>query len=196
MSRLYEVNEGQVSFNGHDGRRFTKSSLRSQFSVVAQDVVIFNSSVADNIRYANPSASDAQVLEAAKLARIDALLIERGDSPVGPKGSQLSGGQKQRIAIARTFLNPSPVLILDEATSALDALTEKHVNEAFAELQKGKTTIVVTHKFSSVLDADKIYVLEAGRLVEEGTHDDFMQGSSLYKTMFEAQMKDEKKGPE
>ena len=196
MSRLYEVNEGQVSFNGHDGRRFTKSSLRSQFSVVAQDVVIFNSSVADNIRYANPSASDAQVLEAAKLARIDALLIERGDSPVGPKGSQLSGGQKQRIAIARAFLNPSPVLILDEATSALDALTEKHVNEAFAELQKGKTTIVVTHKFSSVLDADKIYVLEAGRLVEEGTHDDFMQGSSLYKTMFEAQMKDEKKGPE
>ena len=196
MSRLYEVNEGQVSFNGHDGRRFTKSSLRSQFSVVAQDVVIFNSSVADNIRYANPSASDAQVLEAAKLARIDALLIERGDSPVGPKGSQLSGGQKQRIAIARAFLNPSPVLILDEATSALDALTEKHVNEAFAELQKGKTTIVVTHKFSSVLDADKIYVLEAGRLVEEGTHDDFMQGSSIYKTMFEAQMKDEKKGPE
>ena len=196
MSRLYEVNEGQVSFNGHDGRRFTKSSLRSQFSVVAQDVVIFNSSVADNIRYANPSASDAQVLEAAKLARINTLLIERGDSPVGPKGSQLSGGQKQRIAIARAFLNPSPVLILDEATSALDALTEKHVNEAFAELQKGKTTIVVTHKFSSVLDADKIYVLEAGRLVEEGTHDDFMQGSSLYKTMFEAQMKDEKKGPE
>ncbi|MEK9979436.1 MAG: ATP-binding cassette domain-containing protein, partial [Paracoccaceae bacterium] len=111
--------------------------------------------------------------------------------PVGPKGSQLSGGQKQRIAIARAFLRPAPILILDEATSALDALTEKKVNDAFAELQKGKTTIVVTHKFSSVLDADKIYVLESGKLVEEGTHQEFMKNSSLYKSMFDAQMNEQ-----
>ena len=113
---------------------------------------------------------------------------ERGDLPVGPKGSQLSGGQKQRIAIARAFLRPAPILVLDEATSALDALTEKSVNTSFFELQKDKTTIVVTHKLSSVLDADKIYVLDSGKLVEEGTHEKLMQKDSLYKSMFNVQL--------
>ena len=188
ISRLYEVTDGSITFNGLDARDFSRDSLRSHFSVVSQDVVIFNSSVRDNIRYANPTTSDAKIEEAAKLARIDTLMHKRGDLPVGPKGSQLSGGQKQRIAIARAFLRRSPVLILDEATSALDAITEKKVSDAFSELQKGKTTIVVTHKFSSVLDADKIFVLEAGQLVEEGTHDEFMKSSSLYKSMFHAQM--------
>ena len=190
ISRLYDIDRGQITFNGQDGRNFTKTSLREHFSVVAQDVVIFNSSVKENIRYANPEASDEEILNAAKLARLDGLLNERGGAPVGPKGNQLSGGQKQRIAIARAFLNPSPVLILDEATSALDALTEQHVNEAFSELQKGKTTIVVTHKFSSVLDADKIYVLDEGKLVEEGTHKEFMEQSHLYKSMYQAQIED------
>ncbi len=188
ISRLYEVNDGSITFNGQDARDFSRDSLRSHFSIVTQDVVIFNSSIRENIRYANPSTSDAKIEQAAKLAHIDTLMHERGDLPVGPKGSQLSGGQKQRIAIARAFLRPAPVLILDEATSALDAITEKKVNDAFAELQKGKTTIVVTHKISSVLDADKIFVLEAGQLVEEGIHDEFMKSSSFYKTMFDAQM--------
>lgn len=188
ISRLYEVSDGSIKFNGQDGRKFSRSSIRSNFSVVAQDIVIFNSSIRDNIRYANPKASENDIKKAAMLARIDRLMLERGNVPVGPKGSQLSGGQKQRIAIARAFLRPAPVLILDEATSALDSITEKHVNEAFYELQKGKTTIVVTHKFSSVLDADKIYVLESGKLVEEGTHAEFMNRDSLYKSMLEAQM--------
>ena len=188
ISRLYEVTEGSITFNGQDARHFSRESLRSHFSVVAQDVVIFNSSIRENIRYANPTASDKKIEEAAKLARIDTLMQERGDLPVGAKGSQLSGGQKQRIAIARAFLRPAPILILDEATSALDAITEKKVNDAFAELQTGKTTIVVTHKFSSVLDADKIYVLEAGHVVEEGIHDEVIKSSSLYKSMFDAQM--------
>ena len=188
ISRLYEVSDGSITFNGQDGRKFSRSSIRSNFSVVAQDIVIFNSSIRDNIRYANPKASESDIKKAAMLARIDRLMLERGDVPVGPKGSQLSGGQKQRIAIARAFLRPAPVLILDEATSALDSITEKHVNEAFYELQKGKTTIVVTHKFSSVLDADKIYVLESGKLVEQGTHAEFMNRDSLYKSMLDAQM--------
>ena len=188
ISRLYEVSDGSITFNGQDGRKFSRSSIRSNFSVVAQDIVIFNSSIRDNIRYANPKASESDIKKAAMLARIDRLMLERGNVPVGPKGSQLSGGQKQRIAIARAFLRPAPVLILDEATSALDSITEKHVNEAFYELQKGKTTIVVTHKFSSVLDADKIYVLESGKLVEQGTHAEFMNRDSLYKSMLEAQM--------
>ena len=126
------------------------------------------------------------------MARIEKLMHERGDIPVGPEGSQLSGGQKQRIAIARAFLSPAPVLILDEATSALDALTEKQVNDSFEELQKGKTTIVVTHKLASVIDADKIYVIESGKLVEEGTHLEFMSRDSLYKSIFFAQLRDTK----
>ena len=191
ISRLYEVKRGSITFNGKDARDFSRASLRGHFSVVAQDVVIFNSSIKDNIRYANPNATDAQIEEAAKLARIDMLMHKRGDLSVGPKGSQLSGGQKQRIAIARAFLQPAPVLILDEATSALDVITENEVNNAFEELQKGKTTIIVTHKLSSVLDADKIYVLESGKLVEEGTHDEFMKSSILYKTMFNSQINEQ-----
>ena len=191
ISRLYEISEGCITFNKKDTRGFTLDSVRSCFSVVAQDIVIFNKSIRDNIHYANPSASDKDVNRAASLACIENLMHERGDIPVGPAGSQLSGGQKQRIAIARAFLNPAPVLILDEATSALDALTEKQVNDSFAELQKNKTTIIVTHKFSSVTDADKIYVIDSGKLVEEGTHLEFMARDSLYKSLFKAQLREE-----
>ena len=187
MARLYDLNSGAVLFNGQDIKKFTLKSVREKFSIVAQDVVIFNKSIAENIQYADPKASAEAVRAAAKLARIDDLMIERGDQPVGPKGSLLSGGQKQRIAIARAFLKPAPILLLDEATSALDALTEQKVNASFKDLQAGKTTIVVAHKFSSVVDADHIYVLEAGKLVEQGTHADLMAKAGLYASMFSAQ---------
>lgn len=187
MARLYDLNSGAVLFNGQDIKQFTLKSVREKFSIVAQDVVIFNKSIAENIQYADPKASAEAVRAAAKLARIDDLMIERGDQPVGPKGSLLSGGQKQRIAIARAFLKPAPILLLDEATSALDALTEQKVNASFKDLQAGKTTIVVAHKFSSVVDADHIYVLEAGKLVEQGTHADLMAKAGLYASMFSAQ---------
>jgi ABC-type multidrug transport system fused ATPase/permease subunit len=187
MARLYDLNSGAVLFNGQDIKQFTLKSVREKFSIVAQDVVIFNKSIAENIHYADPTASPEAVRAAAKLARIDDLMIERGDQPVGPKGSLLSGGQKQRIAIARAFLKPAPILLLDEATSALDALTEQKVNASFKDLQAGKTTIVVAHKFSSVVDADHIYVLEAGKLVEQGTHADLMAKAGLYASMFSAQ---------
>ena len=188
ITMLYEVTGGNITFNGQDSREFSRSSIRSHFSIVAQDIVIFNSSIYENIRYANPAASIEEIKSAAKRAHIFTLMQERGDLPVGPKGSQLSGGQKQRIAIARAFLRPAPILVLDEATSALDALTEKSVNTSLFELQKDKTTIVVTHKLSSVLDADKIYVLDSGKLVEEGTHEKLMQKDSLYKSMFNVQL--------
>ena len=187
MARLYDLNSGAVLFNGQDIKQFTLKSVREKFSIVAQDVVIFNKSIAENIQYADPKASAEAVRAAAKLARIDDVMIERGDQPVGPKGSLLSGGQKQRIAIARAFLKPAPILLLDEATSALDALTEQKVNASFKDLQAGKTTIVVAHKFSSVVDADHIYVLEAGKLVEQGTHADLMAKAGLYASMFSAQ---------
>jgi ATP-binding cassette subfamily B protein len=187
MARLYDLNSGAVLFNGQDIKQFTLKSVREKFSIVAQDVVIFNKSIAENIQYADPTASPDAVRAAAKLARIDNLMVERGDQPVGPKGSLLSGGQKQRIAIARAFLKPAPILLLDEATSALDALTEQKVNASFKDLQAGKTTIVVAHKFSSVVGADHIYVLEAGKLVEQGTHADLMAKAGLYASMFSAQ---------
>lgn len=187
MARLYDLNSGAVLFNGQDIKQFTLKSVREKFSIVAQDVVIFNKSIAENIQYADPTASPDAVRAAAQLARIDNLMVERGDQPVGPKGSLLSGGQKQRIAIARAFLKPAPILLLDEATSALDALTEQKVNASFKDLQAGKTTIVVAHKFSSVVDADHIYVLEAGKLVEQGTHADLMAKAGLYASMFSAQ---------
>jgi len=187
MARLYDLKSGAVLFNGQNIKQFTLKSVREKFSIVAQDVVIFNKSIAENIHYADPTASPDAVRAAAKLARIDDLMVERGDQPVGPKGSLLSGGQKQRIAIARAFLKPAPILLLDEATSALDALTEQKVNASFKDLQAGKTTIVVAHKFSSVVDADHIYVLEAGKLVEQGTHADLMAKAGLYASMFSAQ---------
>ena len=187
MARLYDLNSGAVLFNGQNIKQFTLKSVREKFSIVAQDVVIFNKSIAENIHYADPTASPDAVRAAAKLARIDELMVERGDQPVGPKGSLLSGGQKQRIAIARAFLKPAPVLLLDEATSALDALTEQKVNASFKDLKAGKTTIVVAHKFSSVVDADHIYVLAAGKLVEQGTHADLMAKAGLYASMFSAQ---------
>jgi len=187
MARLYDLNSGAVLFNGQNIKQFTLKSVREKFSIVAQDVVVFNKSIAENIHYADPTASPDAVRAAAKLARIDELMVERGDQPVGPKGSLLSGGQKQRIAIARAFLKPAPILLLDEATSALDALTEQKVNASFKDLQAGKTTIVVAHKFSSVIDADHIYVLEAGKLVEQGTHADLIAKAGLYASMFSAQ---------
>ena len=187
MARLYDLKSGAVLFNGQNIKQFTLKSVREKFSIVAQDVVIFNKSIAENIHYADPTASPDAVRAAAKLARIDDLMVERGDQPVGPKGSLLSGGQKQRIAIARAFLKPAPILLLDEATSALDALTEQKVNASFKDLQAGKTTIVVAHKFSSVVDADHIYVLEAGKLVEQGTHADLIAKAGLYASMFSAQ---------
>lgn len=187
ITRLYELSSGQVLFNGNDIKDYTLRSIRDKFSIVAQDIVIFDKSIKDNILYANPEASDEAVLNAARLARIDELMLSRGDTSVGPKGNLLSGGQKQRIAIARAFLKPAPVLLLDEATSALDAITEESVNLAFRELQSGKTTIVVAHKLSGIQDADHIYVLDNGKVIEAGTHEQLMSKNGLYASMFAAQ---------
>jgi len=157
--------------------------------VVAQDIVIFNASILDNIRYVRPDASEEEVWRAAEDAEIAALIRQRGDAPVGPKGAQLSGGQKQRIAIARAFLRDAPILLLDEATSALDQATEERIRAALSRLTKGKTTIVVAHRLSSVADADRIFVLESGRLVEEGRHADLLDNGRLYAQLYQAQKK-------
>ena len=155
--------------------------------MVAQDIVIFNSSLKDNIRYVRPDATDEQVRAAAEAAEIADLMDARGDKPLGPKGSQLSGGQKQRIAIARAFLRESPILLLDEATSALDQKTEDKVKRALNRLSEGKTTLIVAHRLSAITHADWIYVLDAGRVVEQGTHADLLAQEGLYAGMYGAQ---------
>lgn len=187
MARLYDVEAGEVAIGGVPVNKLQIEALRQSFSVVAQDIVIFNNSIWENIRYAKPEASDDEIWAAAHHVALDDLIRARGDAPLGPKGSQLSGGQKQRIAIARAFLRNAPILLLDEATSALDQRTEERVRSALQELSKGKTTIIVAHRLSTVTHADEIYVLDEGTVVERGTHDALMAEKGLYAAMFSAQ---------
>lgn len=189
LTRLYDVEQGRVTVGGAPITDLKIKAWRSSFSVVAQDIVIFNSSLKDNIRYVRPDATDDEVRAAAEAAEIAELMDARGDKPLGPKGSQLSGGQKQRIAIARAFLRASPILLLDEATSALDQKTEDKVKGALNRLSKGKTTLIVAHRLSAITHADWIYVLDAGRVVEQGTHADLLAQEGLYAGMFGAQKK-------
>lgn len=187
LSRLYDVQGGQITIGGTAIDTLQLRALRGAFSVVAQDIVIFNNSIWENIRYVNPEASDGEVWRAAENAEIADLIRARGDSPVGPKGAQLSGGQKQRIAIARAFLVDAPILLLDEATSALDQGTEARIKSALTRLTQGRTTIVVAHRLSSIADADSIYVLEAGALVEQGQHDALLKKNGYYAQLYMAQ---------
>lgn len=187
IARLYDVAEGEVSIGGAAVDSLRIDKLRQSFSVVAQDIVIFNSSIWENIKYVLPEATDDQIWRAAELVGIDTLMRERGDAPLGPKGSQLSGGQKQRIAIARAFLRAAPILLLDEATSALDQRTEEKVRDAIKELSEDKTTIIVAHRLSTVTHADRIYVLDDGAVIEQGTHAELLEMKGLYAAMFTAQ---------
>ena len=187
IGRLYEIESGKISFNGKDISKLNIKSVRDQITIVSQDIVIFDQSLEDNIRYADPSASEKMVLEAAQKAKIDSLLLERKGTSVGPNGSQLSGGQKQRIALARAFLKPAPILLLDEATSALDAVTEASIAKSLEKLSKNKTTIVVAHKLSTIENADVIFVMDDGFLVEFGAHSDLMKKRKYYEAMVKAQ---------
>ena len=189
IGRLYEVNSGKISFNDDDISKLSISSVRDQITIVSQDIVIFDQSLEDNIRYADPLATREMIIEAAKKAEIDKLLLERKQSNVGPNGSQLSGGQKQRIALARAFLKPAPILLLDEATSALDAVTEASISKSLNKLSENTTTIVVAHKLSSIEDADIIFVLDEGNLVEFGTHSELLKKKKHYANMVNAQNK-------
>ena len=189
IGRLYELDSGTIRFNGQDISKLSISSVREQITIVSQDIVIFDQSLEDNIRYANPLATKEMIITAAKKAKIDKLLLERKETPVGPNGSQLSGGQKQRIALARAFLKPAPILLLDEATSALDAVTEANISKSLDKLSENTTTIVVAHKLSSIKDADTIFVLDDGSLVEFGTHTELLKKKKYYAKMVNAQNK-------
>ena len=189
IGRLYDVGSGTITFNGQNIDTLSITSVRDQITIVSQDIVIFDQSIEENILYANPTATPEMILEAAKKAEIDKLLFERKGQPVGPNGSQLSGGQKQRIALARAFLKPAPILLLDEATSALDAVTEASIAKSLNKLGENTTTIVVAHKLSSIKDADTIFVLDDGKLVENGTHSELIKKKKYYANMVNTQNK-------
>ena len=189
IGKLYNVSSGTITFNGQNIDTLSINSVRDQITIVSQDIVIFDQSIEENIWYANPKATREMIFEAAKKAEIDKLLFERKGQPVGPNGSQLSGGQKQRIALARAFLKPAPILLLDEATSALDAVTEASIAKSLNKLGENTTTIVVAHKLSSIKDADTIFVLDDGKLVENGTHSELIKKKKYYANMVNTQNK-------
>jgi ATP-binding cassette subfamily B protein len=173
LERFYDVDSGAISIDGQDISGVTKASLRNAIAYVSQQPYLFDGSIADNIRYGRESASDEEVRQAAELAAADKFIRQQPqgyDTLVGENGVTLSGGQRQRISIARAIVRQAPILLLDEATSALDNESEARVQEALATVMKGRTTIVIAHRLSTVVNADHILVLEAGRLVEEGTH--------------------------
>lgn len=191
LLRLHEPTSGAIIFDGKDGRDYPLSLLRSQIALVPQDIFLFGGTIRENIAYGKPSATDDEILEAA--AKANALEFinrfpERLDTLVGERGTQLSGGQRQRIAIARAVLKNPRILILDEATSSLDSESERLVQDALEKLMKGRTSVVIAHRLSTVRKADQILVLDQGRLIEKGTHEELVQlPDGIYRNLSELQ---------
>ncbi len=190
IPRFYDVGEGSICIDGHDVRDVSQRSLRRNIGVVQQDVFLFAASIMENIRYGRPGASTDEVIAAARRAEIydDIMAMPEGfDTYVGERGALLSGGQKQRISIARIFLKDPPVLILDEATSALDSITEAKIQRAFDELAKGRTTLIIAHRLSTVRSASRILVIRDGVIAEEGTHEKLLEKGGDYAMLYNTQ---------
>ena len=188
--RFTDVSEGRVTIDGLDIRQVTQASLRAQMGIVLQDTFVFNASILDNIRVVKPNATEQEVIAAAKAAELHDFIISLPDgyqSSAGEAGGRLSGGQKQRVGIARAMLCNPAILILDEATSSLDAETAAAINKTISELAKDRTVISISHHLASVTEADKIFVLEQGRVVEEGTHEELLSHFGLYAQMWHTQ---------
>ncbi len=179
-----------MKIDGQDVRDVTQTSLRAVIGMVPQDTVLFNDTIAYNIRYGRPSASEAEVEQAAEIAQVGNFirsLPEGFKTMVGERGLKLSGGEKQRVAIARTILKSPPILMLDEATSALDTGTEQEIQAALDEVAKNRTTLIIAHRLSTVINADEIIVLKDGAIAERGTHAELLEQKGLYERMWNRQ---------
>ncbi|HCL64152.1 MAG TPA: metal ABC transporter permease [Rhizobium sp.] len=190
LYRFYDVQQGSITIDGQDVRDVTQKSLRAAIGMVPQDTVLFNDTIAYNIRYGRPSASDAEIDAAAEVAQISNFIRDLPDgfqTKVGERGLKLSGGEKQRVAIARTVLKAPPILILDEATSALDTTTEQEIQTALDVVSKNRTTLVIAHRLSTVIGADEIIVLKGGEIAERGTHSQLLEKNGLYASMWNRQ---------
>ena len=190
IPRFYEVSDGAIRIDGEDVRKITQSSLHRAIGIVQQDVFLFADTVRENIRYGRPEATDEEIVAAAKRAEIydDIMAMPNGfDTYVGERGTMLSGGQKQRVSIARIFLKNPSILILDEATSALDSVTEVKIQHAFDELSRGRTTLIIAHRLSTIRSADRILVIEDGRIVEQGSHDALLKENGEYAALWRTQ---------
>ena len=193
LLRFYDIQKGSITIDGHDIRDVTMRSLRENVGIVQQDVFLFADSILENIRYGRLDATDEEVIQAAKRAHIHEEIITFPDgyeTNVGERGMLLSGGQKQRVSIARLFLKNPPVLILDEATSALDTLTEADIQHAFDELSRGRTTLVIAHRLSTVKNADEIVVIDEHGIRERGTHESLLAQKGLYAGFYQATLRD------
>jgi ABC-type transport system involved in Fe-S cluster assembly fused permease/ATPase subunit len=190
LFRFYDVTGGRITIDGADIRDVTQESLRAAIGMVPQDTVLFNDTIAYNIRYGRPDAAEEEVPAAARTAQIADFIASLPDgynTEVGERGLKLSGGEKQRVAIARTVLKAPPILILDEATSALDIHTEREIQAALDRVSADRTTLVIAHRLSTVVNADEIIVLDDGRIVERGTHDGLLVQDGLYASMWNRQ---------
>jgi len=190
LYRFYDITGGSVSIDGQDIRDVTQASLRAVIGIVPQDTVLFNDTIRYNIAYGRIGANEAEIKDAARMAQVDRFIQELPmgyDSMVGERGLKLSGGEKQRVAIARTILKNPPILLLDEATSALDTHTEREIQSALADVSKNRTTLVIAHRLSTVVDADEILVLDHGKIVERGRHAELVAVGGQYASMWNKQ---------
>ena len=190
MPRFYDVTGGSIVIDGLDIREVTMESLREQVGIVPQETMLFNGSVYDNILYGRLDATEEEVMAASKAANAHNFITELPngyDTQLGDRGVNISGGQRQRIAIARAILKNPQILILDEATSALDTESERVVQEALDRLMVGRTSFVIAHRLSTIKNADKILVMEKGKIVEEGNHDELMAKDGLYAHLYQIQ---------
>jgi len=190
IPRFYDVDDGSVEIDGRDVRDVTLESLFGNVALVSQEVTLFDDTVRANIAYGRGGASEQEIVEAAKNAAAHDFIVDLPDgydTLVGEQGIRLSGGQRQRLAIARAMLKNAPILLLDEATSALDTESERHVQSALEKLMKGRTTLVIAHRLSTVVDADSIYVIDKGRVIEHGSHDELLAHGGAYQNLYELQ---------
>ncbi len=194
IPRFYDVSKGRITLDGQDIRDVTMSSLRQSIALVSQEIQLFDDTIRANIAYGKPDASEEEIINAAQNAHAHEFiqaLPDGYDTLVGPRGSRLSGGQRQRVAIARAMVKNAPVLLLDEATSALDTESERHVQTALNTLMEGRTTLVIAHRLSTVIDADVIYVMDHGRIIEQGSHAELVEKGGTYAKLYALQFAEE-----